>query len=529
MFGDTLDMASLLEVDMKEIIQSEDTLQKSHIQELLSKYKEITLTSIITQFGLGPIFDSYKTGGNVTTLHNAEKGVFSNRADENRYTQVFDRGNYEKDFPKKRKIKFQNSNQIFDDYTGKTLKKDGTTHLDHIVSAKAIHSNNGARLYMDAEQRNEMATSEKNLAWTDSSLNQSKSDKDLEKWMDRENKRSPGKTNAQHYEINREAAIMENTEAKQHIKSTVRKAKTKYYVSNAVSTGMDQGLRMGQKQALGMFIYELQKALIPELIEYFKRFKSYGSVAKRIEEFRDLCQRVHSHVVAKAKDIARAFGEGFVGGFVANIMTILINTFATTAKNMSRMLSDSIHALIKAFKLLVNPPPEMSKSEALLEASKIFTTTVVASAGVIMTEGFAIYLKTTPAAPFAELIAGVLGGILTGIVSVTLVYVIDNFVDVMKNIGQAFNLIKYQLIVGAEEIRKIYLDAVAKIDVEYQLILGRIYLEYENLNKLTDLAYDCSRLAEMQLIASQSLARLNGVKDSEILISVEDIDNFFMN
>ncbi|MEW4426033.1 hypothetical protein AB1I68_00900 [Paenibacillus pabuli] len=107
----------------------------------------------------------------------------------------------------------------------------------------------------------------------------------------------------------------------------------------------------------------------------------------------------------------------------------------------------------------------MSTSRALLEASKILTTTVVASAGVTVTEGFAIYLKTTPAAPFAG-DCGMLGGILTGIVSVTLVYVIDNFVDIMKSIGQAFTLIKYQLMVGAEEIRKIYLDAVAEIDAE---------------------------------------------------------------
>ncbi|MNW41844.1 hypothetical protein D3C74_189980 [compost metagenome] len=213
MSSDAFDMTLLVEVDLKEIILNEGTLQNSHIKKLLLQYKETVLTTIISQFGLGPIFDSYKNGGNVTTLHNAEKGIFANKADEDQYTEAFDRGNYEKDFPKKRKLNFQTSIEITDDYTGKVLKKDGTTHLDHVISAKAIHSNNGARLYMNAEQRDEMATSERNLAWTDSSLNQSKNDKDLEQWMDRENKRSPGKTNAQHYEINREAAVKKNIEA----------------------------------------------------------------------------------------------------------------------------------------------------------------------------------------------------------------------------------------------------------------------------------------------------------------------------
>ncbi|MNW41843.1 hypothetical protein D3C74_189970 [compost metagenome] len=48
-------------------------------------------------------------------------------------------------------------------------------------------------------------------------------------------------------------------------------------------------------------------------------------------------------VIAKSKDIARAFVEGFVSGFVANIITILINTFASTARNMVRMLNYGIH------------------------------------------------------------------------------------------------------------------------------------------------------------------------------------------
>lgn len=529
MSGNVLEMTSLLEVELKEITLSKQTLEINHVLELLAKYKETTLNTLISQFGLGPLFDSYRNGGNVTTLHNAGKGIFADEATSERYTEAFDRKNYEKDFPKKRKLKFKTSSQITDDYTGKILKKDGTTHLDHIVSTKAVHDNNEARLYMSAERRNEMATSDKNLAWTDSSLNQSKSDKDLEQWMARQNRRNPGETNAQHYEINQEAAARKNKEAKQHVQSTVRRARNKYYASGVLSSGLDQGLRMGKKQALGMFLYELQAALIPEMTGYFRQFKSYGTLSRRIEEFSNLCMRLQARMAAKAKDIARAFGEGVAGGFTANLITILINTFATTSRNMARMLNDSIHALVRAFKLLINPPSGMGQSQALLEASKILTAAVTASAGVILTESFAAYLKTTPAAPFADLIAGVLGGILTGIVSVTLVYMIDNFVAVMKSVGAAFSLIKYQLTVSRDDIRRIYLDAVSSIDAEYQLVLGRIYLEYEGLNKLTSLAYDCGRLAGLQLKASQELARANGVQESEILTGLDDIDDFFMN
>ena len=245
---------SLIEIDIKEIVVNDQHIKENHIKQLLDKYKETVGTTIIQQFGLGPFFDNYKDGGNVTTLHNAETGIFANNQDAERYNQSFDRKNYEKDFPKKRKEKFKTNSEILDDYTGKNLAKDGTTHLDHVVSAKAIHDNNKARLYMDDEQRNVMATSDPNLAWTDSSLNQSKSDKDLNDWMDQRNRKNPDKTNADHYEVDRGAASKRHNEANEHINKTIKKAEVKYYTKNVAATGADQGLRMAKKQALGMFL-----------------------------------------------------------------------------------------------------------------------------------------------------------------------------------------------------------------------------------------------------------------------------------
>ena len=266
-----------------------------------------------------------------------------------------------------------------------------------------------------------------------------------------------------------------------------------------------------------------------EMKGYFKQYHSYDTFNRKLTEFKNACHRVKERVLAKAKKILIAFGEGFIGGFVANLITILINTFATTAKNVARVLNDGFHALIKAFKILLAPPENMTKKEALLEASKILSTAVVASFGVILTEAFATYLKTTPAAPFADLIAGVIGGILTGIVSVTLVYVIDNFNSILKDIGESFQLIQYQLTVSAKEIRYIYKKAIADIDAEYQFILNRIFKEYEELNQLTALAYDCGALAGVQFKHSQKLARANGLRDKEILLTDRDINDFFLN
>ncbi|EEL47030.1 ECF transporter S component [Bacillus cereus] len=525
-----VDMKVLLEGDLREFAAIDTyKVEQGHIEKLVEEYKGVMLTTIINQFGLGPYLDSFKNGGNVTTLHNAQNDVFSNEADAGRYKESFNRKNYEKDFPQKRKRKFQMSDSIYDDYTGKQLSKDGSTHLDHVVSAKSIHSNDEARLYMNDEERNKMATSEENLAWTNSSLNQSKNDKDLDDWMDLENRKNPDKTNAEHYEVNRDAASEKNKEAIKHVSDTVKNAKVSYYTKNVISTGVDQGYNMGKKQAIGLLIYEFQLALTAELKGYFENFKAYKTIKNKIAEFKNVCGRVSKRVLSKAKDILIAFGEGFIGGFIANIVTIFINTFATTAKNIARILNDGLHALIKAFKLLVAPPKGISMKEAVVEASKIFTTAIVGSVGVILTEAFSVYLKTTPFSPFADLIAGVFGGILTGIVSVTLVYVIDNFQNILRGIGEAFQLIKYQLTMSAEKVRDIYHQAISGVEEEYRLILNRIYQEYEELDRLQDFAFDCGALSNVQFENSIKLAKAHSVTHEEIVLTESDIDDFFIN
>jgi len=529
MTASTTAYKSAILVEVNELADSNHNVQEHNIKDLLEQYKDTIATTIIQQFGLGMFFDQYKDGGNVTTLHNAKQGVFANDEDNARFNQDYDRKNYEKDFPNKRKDHFKNNATVYDKYTGKKLAKDGTTHLDHVVSAKSIHDNDKARLYMNSDDRNSMATDDRNLAFTNSSLNQSKGEKSLDDWMDQENRKDKSKTNADYYDVDKDAAMNKLNEANKHIKSSVRKAEAKYYVTNVTATGVNQGLRMGTKQAIGMFLYEFQSALMTEMKGYFKLYKTLNTIEQKINEFKQACNRIKDKIQSKAKDILQSFKDGFIGGFVSNLITVFVNTFAKTVKNVARIINDGIHALIKAVKLLVKRPKEMTKKQALIEASKILTAAIVASVGVILTEAFATYLKTTPFAPFADLVANVLGGILTGIVAVTLVYAIDHFSDIMKSIGESFKLIQYQLTVSASEIRAIYQKAVAQIEEDYQLVLKKIFKEYEELGQLTALAYDYGALAGVQFKHSQNLAKSLGVKEKDILKTDKDIDDFFLN
>jgi len=510
---------------------SNSGLHSNHINELLNQYKEIVFTNIIQQFGLGPIFDLYKRGGNVTTLNNAERGVFANDEDERRfmqnYSQDLRKDLYEKDFNKNRKKAFQQNDVIVDDYTGKALPKDGRAHRDHIVSASEIQQNNEARLYMSDKARGEMAVDEKNLAWTDGSLNQSKGEHDLVKWMNKDNKKDPSLSNAEYYGINEDQANQKYKEARQHVDKTIKKAKVDYYVKNVTSTGVKQGLAMGQRQAIGLFIYEFQDSLMIEMKAYFKSYKSMQTIHEKIEGFKKACLNIKRHMLAKAKKILLSFTDGFISGFIGNLLTVFINTFATTAKNVVRILNESVHALIKAAKILIKPPKDLTKKEAMIEASKIIAASVTTTLGVILTESFVVYLGTTPFAPFANLIGGVLGGILTGIVSCTVVYAIENFSEILSKMKDIMSDLTYDLKISAAEIRHNYYSYIQKLDQDYQSILNKIYNEYEELHLLTRQAYNINIPQEQLAQNSITLATKMKVKEKDILKTKEDVLNFF--
>lgn len=110
-----------------------------------------------------------------------------------------------------------------------------------------------------------MAVDDQNLAWTNGSLNQSKGDKDFKVWLDSPNPKDPSQTNRDRYGVDEQAAMEKYIEAKKHVKKSVTKAKHTYYAKNLAKTGASQGLRVGAKQAIGLFLYELQHILFKEL------------------------------------------------------------------------------------------------------------------------------------------------------------------------------------------------------------------------------------------------------------------------
>lgn len=221
-----------------------------------------------------------------------------------------------------------------------------------------------------------------------------------------------------------------------------------------------------------------------------------------------------------------AFKDGFIGGFMGNLLTVFINTFMTTSKNLARLINDGVTGLWKAFKLLCQPPEGMTSQTAIKEATKLVVAAVTTTVGVLMTESFVTYLQTTPIAPFAQIIGGLIGGILTGIVVATLMYAIDELVSSLHNLNDLIETFKEGIYTNTEEVRKKYEAAIAMIDVEYQTVLRKIYKQYEDYRKLSSIAFDGNEQVRVRLDASAELADLLDVPTDDVMRNADDVLNF---
>ncbi|MDN3956165.1 hypothetical protein [Sporolactobacillus laevolacticus] len=501
--------------------------------ELLEQYKEIVTTTLLQQFGLGKLV-KFKDGGNVTTLHNARRDTFANEEDERRFKNPYNKDTrkqiYEKDFKQNRKKEFQNNSHIYDGYTGTELKKDGRAQKDHIIAAATIHKNDEARLYMSDKQRGAMAVDKKNLTWAEASMNQSKGEHDLMEWMEFTSSKYPDMKNKDRFDIDEQMAKEKYDTAKQHVEQSVKDAKKEYYKKNIKETGIKQGTQMAKRQALGIFLFELQNAFFSEMGFYFRQFKTYENNSAKLNAFKEACQNVKKRVLSfnSLKKVFVGYTEGFVSGFVSNLITVLINTFARTSKNIIRIITEGTNGLVQAIRMILFPPEDMTRKQAIYEGSKIIVAAVITAFGVIITEAFINYLMTIPPLiPFASLIGGILGGILTGIVSVTVIYAMDNFGLIMQKINVRMKEITYYTIVSTEQLRERYNTAIAKIDSAYNEILNKIFAEYESLNILTNNAYDFKFNSSERFNHSKKLASALNVDGDEILKSDKDILAFF--
>ncbi len=416
--------------EVKEYLISHDLqFTPEHEQALLIECRDSVLDAMIKPFGLAKYLFDDKEGGNVTTLHNAEQGIYAK--ENEKYSQ--DMRNKQYDYKKSAddyRNRREESKDIFtDEYTGRKIPR-FRANVDHIVPLEEFHRKGGFMLGKDQKQA--FARDQRNYAITDQSLNKSKNAANFDEFRSTQ---ANGRKidNKKFYNIDNRRVNPKYKKAKQatdeHRPTT--KQKVTYYSTNIAKTGAVEAANMGKQQAIGLVMRELVIALFDEVKDIKNHgYKSGDRDSSFFQVLNKRLTRVAKNVLSKWKKVIESFKDGALSGFLSNMVTTLINMFIKTGKRTVRMIREGIYSLFKAIKLLVHPPKDMTLSQRAHESSKLMAVGITVTAGIALEEAVDQFIgKWTSVFPplntIASALSTVIVGIVTGLSTVLIVHLLD--------------------------------------------------------------------------------------------------------
>ena len=184
---------------------------------------------------------------------------------------------------------------------------------------------------------------------------------------------------------------------------------------------------MGMQQALGLVLTEFFTAVFDEIIDIYKNGYSTNFEDDRfLSILKERLTKISLRIKDKWKDAMIVFKDGFISGFISNLVTTVINAFVTTGKRVVRIIREGIYSLFKAAKILIFPPEGLSYEDAMHEAKKLLATGLIVSVGVIVEQYIDTLIKGTAILePFSDILTTVFVGAITGLAITMTVYHID--------------------------------------------------------------------------------------------------------
>ncbi len=408
----------------------ESVLREQRLEQLMDSCKQEVLRQIIGPFGLTPSMFDDKDGGNVTTQHNAEQGLFAKDSEE------LNRADYDYSAAKREKMKeahksgSMTSQEFVDQYTGKQepTKRENSkgklvmnAELDHLVPVKDIHAQGG--WIKDKQGRTELSSESDNLHYTTHKTNRSKGSKAPEEAMSSENG----------FDKARIDPLLDKAKESLKEKLPDTSERLKYHGQELLNTGVQEAGRNAVRQAFGVVLHEYVNGSFQEIKVLFQDKHNERSL---IDQLIESNQRVMQRVINKLKAALEALIEGGIQGFVSNLLTFLINNLITTSKKIVSLIRESMQSLWKAIKMIVNPPESMSGMEVARTVAKIIAAVVTTGLGMLMEESVKGFIMSMPIlAPIADILATAMTAIMTGIIGSLVIYGIDRLFDWLSSTG----------------------------------------------------------------------------------------------
>lgn len=501
------------------------------------------IKSLTTTFGLDFMLLEDKTGGDVDTVHNARQKIYATEQEKQRYEN---RGDYDSHeyhshsnyIERGRKDKAaQQRGELHDPYRDTEFSAGENRNLDHIISAHEIHDDPG-RVLAEISGA-DLANKDYNLTSTTETINKSKKDLSVQEFLDK----LPEKIEKRKQDI---AAKKEKLESmpestpeernkKRQLEDEIRKGEERlqelesvdpdamreadkkaraayeweinvtYYTSskflkNTSLAALNQGVRMGTRQALGIVLAEVWFELKEQLPKIYEQCKENFDLQKFLKKIGDAIANIWQRVKRRFSDLLESFKDGAIGGIFSSLSTTVMNIFMTSTKLIGKLLRETWNSLVQAAKLLFFNPGSLSPGDLLREVLKILSFAAATFAGTMIHH----QLAALASIPFGDLLASFLSAFATGLMTVGMTFVLEHSAF-MQKVWDFLNNLKSKY----KKILEHYQEINAELD-RYLLELAKIEF---NLNpaELSAFADELTVRDEEQrrIILNREIARRN--------------------
>lgn len=426
-----------------------------------NELEKIIINSLTTSFGLDFLLFKDKAGGDVDTIHNVRNGIWGTEIEKQKFEQ---RGEYNStQYHQHENYIATGQNDkashaagtLNDPYRNKVMTAHEQRNLDHVISAKEIHDDPGRVL---AELSGvELANQSSNLQSIHETINKSKKQIPIDQYLDKLPSLISTHEKSVAVDRARLAKMPRETSEQRHevhlLEDKIRKAENKINELKAVdSEGMRKrdkearepynqqinaayytsskflhqttyaasaaGISMGTRQVLGLVMAEIWFELREQLPTLLNSLKCQFRLETFVDTLRLSLQGIWRRVQARFSDFLLAFKDGVFAGVMGSLTTTMFNILATTQVMAIKIIREIWGQLVKAFKLMVFNPDNLS----FVEQCQAVTT--VLSAGVAAVAGTMVYSQLTPflSFPFGAELATFVGALVTGLVTLGLNY-----------------------------------------------------------------------------------------------------------
>ena len=342
----------------------------------------------------------------------------------------------------------QKSGNLKDEYTGKTLKVNEKTNLDHVVARKQIFENSWRKI-ADIETA-DLANKSENFAVTNESLNKSKGAKSNSDYIKNRELREKNlreqvkKANEKIDKMNISDAEKRNLKAEnnkrlndklaadsQKMLKVEKKAKKAINKDIAKKAPVRIANKAGKDAIKAMFVaalFGMLKEIMNALVRYFKARK------QSFDTFMEEMKKALHSFFGKIKDFIKVGVDSFVGSIVGEI----IGAFNQKLQKLPNLIKQIFGSIRESISYLSNPENQThSTAIKIAHISKIITSGLVAVGALFLGEYFEQFLNKIPGMTFEikllGTIANILGmffaSLLTGILGAIIINGLDGYIS----------------------------------------------------------------------------------------------------